>query len=499
MANAGHYDVGIVGLGPVGGTLAALLGREGLSVLVLERSRTIYPEPRAAHVDGEIVRIFQKLGLVARIAPHIRPAPPYEFRNEAGDILMRVPEAEIGPDGWFTHYMIYQPELEMALRKKIADFASVDVRLGAVFGGFRQDEDGVTLKWAADDGAHEARARWLVGCDGGSSPVRRTAGIELDDYGFDEPWLVIDALVADDALLPDCCVQYCHTARPTTCTPLGPGRHRWEFMIVPGDNPALLVEDESIARLLEPWGGPANLLIERKAVYHFHGLVAKRWRDERVLLAGDAAHQMPPFAGQGMCGGIRDAENLAWKLTAVLRGGAPIALLDSVQQEREAQVRGITEMAIEAGKIVCTTDPAVAARRDAEAAERAARNEPAPSLPVPPLGASAMLRADPASGGMFPQFISAARRRSDDVLGSGPWLIHVGAPPVETAGLACFDALSTSLNQFGTAFADWLAERDVPAVLIRPDRVIFGTGPADALARDWQRALAGYVLTGASA
>lgn len=436
---------------------------------------------------------------MGRIAPHIRPAPPYEFRNEAGGILMRVPEAEIGADGWFTHYMIYQPGLEIALRQKIADYPNVDVRLGAGFTGFTPDGHGVALGWAADGADHEARATWLVGCDGASSLVRKTAGIGLDDYGFDEPWLVVDALVADDALLPDCCVQYCHPARPTTCTPLGPGRHRWEFMIVPGDDPVRIVEDESIERLLAPWGGPANLLIERKAVYHFHGLVAEHWRRGPVLLAGDAAHQMPPFAGQGMCGGIRDAENLAWKLAAVLRGDAPATLLDSMQQEREPQVRGITEMAIGAGRIVCTTDPAVAARRDAEAAERAARNEPAPSLPVPPLGSSPMLRGDAASGGMFPQFISAARRRSDDVLGAGPWLIHAGPAPADAAGLACFEAGAAPLDQFGTAFADWLAARGAEAVLVRPDRVVFGTGPAGRLVRDWRAAMAGRALAGAAA
>ncbi len=499
MGQPYDYDVAIIGLGPVGAMLAALLGRQGVSVLALDRSMVVYPEPRAAHVDGEIIRIFQKLGLVGQIAPHIRPAPPYEFRNKQGGILIGVPEAEIGTDGWYTHYMIYQPGLEIALRQQIANLATVNVQLGATFSGFVEDDDGIALTYTSEGEEIGTHARWLIGCDGGASQVRKAVDIELDDYGFDEPWLVVDALVADATLLPPCCVQYCYPERPTTCTPLGPGRHRWEFMIVPGDDPATIADDQSVAKLLEPWGGPANLVIERKAVYHFHGLVAKQWRKGHVVLAGDAAHQMPPFAGQGMCGGIRDAENLAWKLGTVLRGKAPDTILDSMQPEREPQVRGITEMAIAAGKIVCTTDPEIAAQRDAEAAERAARGEESPSLPMPPLGRSAMLRDDETSGTMFPQFVSTARQRSDDVLGSGPWLIYTGAPPSDASGLSCHPANMAPLDRFGTAFADWLTRHGAEAVLVRPDRVVFGAGKADELIRDWRKALTGRNVAGAAA
>lgn len=484
------YDVAIVGLGPVGAMLAALLGERGHSVIALERSLVVYPEPRAAHVDGEIVRIFQSLGLVPHISPHIRPAPPYEFRTVLGEILMRTPSADIGPDGWFTHYMIYQPGLEIALRQKIAGLPTVKTLLGATVTSFAEEVDTVTVMYTTAGQPHELRAKWVIGCDGGSSVVRKTAGISLDDYGFDEPWLVIDALVADDTLLPDDCIQYCDPARPTTFTLLGPGRYRWEFMLVDGDDHSTITSDESIARLLEPWGGPVNMAIERKAIYHFHGLVATEWRKGRALLIGDAAHQMPPFAGQGLCGGLRDAENLAWKLSAVLRQVAAEQVLDTVQTEREPHVRAITEMAITAGRIVCTTVPAVAAERDRQAADQRARGASVPSFEMPPLGSSALVQAGAGGGTKLPQFVAANRVRSDEVLGPGPWLICADTLPIADPGFTCLRADDVTLEQFGTAFADLLCAQQTPAVLVRPDRVIFGTGAPDALVRDWRNALA---------
>eukprot|EP01035_Chromulina_nebulosa_P005038 gene5038-6829_t len=237
------------------------------------------------------MRLFQKLGIAGEMQAASQVAPAYEFRNAAGQILMRYDLiAQGSPSGWAPSYMFHQPSLEVALRRLAGESPHVQLRLPRTLRSFDQDPEGVTAIVDGPEGPETVRARWMVACDGAKSPVREALGIGLDDFGFDEPWLVIDALVADAALLPSCCVQYCHPERPVTCTPLGPGRHRWEFMIVPGDDLARITEDESIARLLAPWGGPENLVIERKAVYRFHGRVARRWREGRVLLAGDAAH-----------------------------------------------------------------------------------------------------------------------------------------------------------------------------------------------------------------
>lgn len=486
MTVSGDYDVVIAGLGPVGAMLAALLGREGARVLAVDRSPQVYPLPRAAHVDGEIVRIFQSLGLAQALAPHIRPAPSYRFLSADGATLIEVPAARIAANGWFDHYMIYQPGLELALRERLENLPNVEVRLGSTVTGFIQSDGAVGVHLSgggADDETVEAR--FLVGCDGGASAVRKAAGILLDDYGFDESWLVIDALTPDEDLLPADCVQYCDPKRPTTCVPLGPGRHRWEFMVVAGDDHESLLHDVSLETLLGAWAEPASLQVERRAIYNFHGLVAQKWRTGRVFLAGDAAHQMPPFAGQGMCSGIRDAQNLAWKLAAVLQGTASSDLLDTYQSEREPQVRAITEMAINAGKVVCTTDPVVAGQRDREAQAARERSDRPPSLPLPPVGKSSALGTDEPAGDIFPQFLTPSRLRSDDALGKGPWLLSRDRFDPDIAGLRTFALGDPAILPFMTSIKAWLDEHDAQSVLVRPDRLVFACGSAHELGQAW--------------
>ncbi|HLZ84228.1 MAG TPA: bifunctional 3-(3-hydroxy-phenyl)propionate/3-hydroxycinnamic acid hydroxylase, partial [Caulobacteraceae bacterium] len=330
-------DVIVVGLGPVGAALAALLVQQDLSVVAIDKDLDVYPQPRAAHFDHEIMRLFQQLGVADEVLRHARVPSAYEFRNAAGEVLMRF-ELDRGPSpsGWPASFMFHQPGLENALRARVAAAPNADVRLGHRFVGLVQDAGGVTAK--VENAAGEprtVRARYIVGCDGASSAVRGACGIGLDDYQFDEPWLVVDVNVGAGARLPSENLQICDPAGPTTCVLMGPGRHRWEFMLRPDQTAGDVLDDDYVRERLRPWGCADDVTIERKAVYRFHGLVAKAWRQARVLLAGDAAHQTPPFAGQGMCSGLRDAANLAWKLAAMLRLGASDALLDTYQTERE--------------------------------------------------------------------------------------------------------------------------------------------------------------------
>jgi len=273
---------------------------------------------------------------------------------------------------------------------------------------------------------------------------------------------------------------------------MGPGRHRWEFMLLPGETAEQVLDDRFIQPLLDAWDcGPMR--IERKAVYRFHGLVAKDWRQERVLLAGDAAHQMPPFAGQGMCSGLRDAANLAWKLQAVLSGQASEALLDTYQAEREPHVRTYIQLAIGMGQVVCTLDPQIAARRDAGMlAQRAAGVSPLPPASPAPLAGAGVMTGAPAAGGLFPQPVSGPSEqyaRLDDVLGDGPWLITRQA--CATDGLATFALSDPQLAPFRDTLARWLDQYQAEAVLVRPDRYVFGTGEPAALAAAYRRALQG--------
>lgn len=475
-------DVLIVGLGPVGATLAALLGDAEVDVLAIDKSTEVYPLPRAAHFDHEIMRVFQQLGIAEAVLKHAQPATGYEFRSAAGEVLLSLdtrPDT-FAPSGWASGYMFNQPGLERALRGKLAGQPTVRTLLGATFEGLEIKAGGVEATIVGKDGPLKVQARYIVGCDGAWSLVREAIGAQLDDLQFDEPWLVIDAIPRPGARMPQVNLQICDPARPTTCVLMGPGRHRWEFMLLPGETAEAVLDDGFIQSLLASW--KVDVEIERKAVYRFHGLVADRWRAGPVLIAGDAAHQTPPFAGQGMCAGVRDAANLAWKLAAVLAGRADDALLDTYQSEREPNARAYIQLAINMGRVVCALDPEIARMRDAQMlAARAAGLPAMPPAAPPPIAGPAVLTGTPAAGELFPQPVvsraDGAVLRLDDVLGSEPWLITM-------AGLG-----EPRLAPFRDALAAWLEARGVAAVLVRPDRHVFGSGAAEHLSEAWAAAL----------
>lgn len=493
MGDILECDVLVVGLGPVGAVLTALLAQRGVTTLAIEKDTTVYPLPRAVHFDHETMRLFQQLGVAEPVRRHARELPVYEFRAADGQLLMRIAPAAETPSGWGAGYMFHQPGLELALREVLDGSAHADVRLGWRLESFRQDPDGVSARVSGPEGERSVRARYLVGCDGAWSPVREAIGGGLFDYQFDEPWLVIDAKVLPGSRLPEVNLQVCDPARPTTCVLSGPGRHRWEFMLLPGETPEAMMDDAVIQGLIAPWDcGPIE--IERKAVYRFHGLVANRWRDRRVMIAGDAAHQTPPFAGQGMCSGLRDALNLAWKLEAVLSGDAGDGLLDSYQQEREPHVRGAIELAIGMGRMVCTLDREAAAARDAGMlAQMAAGAAPLPPLAAAPFKTGCLLAGAPGAGSVFPQPTladGAGRRRMDDGLSDEAWLITRSPTAFPDGAVRAYGLESEELSPFRPRIEAWLDGHGVEAVLVRPDRYVFGAGdPADLVAA-WTRAMA---------
>jgi len=481
-------EVLIAGLGPVGATLANLLGQQGLKVIAVERDTEVYPLPRAAHFDAEIMRVWQSIGILQEVMAVSRVAPAYEFRTAKGDVLLRFDLGAVtAAPGFAPSWMFNQPGLEGALRAKLATYPRVDVRLGVRLEGFHAASGGGVTASIIDAAGQvqSVRAKYLVACDGASSPVRKALKVEHSDYGFDEPWLVIDTQVKRPDRVPELNLQICDPVRPTTCVLAGPGRHRWEFMIRPGENPQDFLDDTRIASLLASWVSAGDVEIDRKAIYRFHGLVAKEWRRGCVLLAGDAAHQTPPFAGQGMCSGIRDAVNIAWKLGHVLRGEAGEKVLDSYQTEREPHVRALTEAAIAMGRVVCTADPEMAAQRDAVMlAQRAQGQQPVPP-PDPSPGPGVFLSSSARAGSIFPQG-TLDGRRLDDVMGPGAWLISRGSRDlagVKSALLARVEALDGAmLKGFSVMLSAYLDQAGSDAVLVRPDRYVFGTGSAAALA-----------------
>jgi 3-(3-hydroxy-phenyl)propionate hydroxylase len=384
-----QVQVAVVGFGPVGATLANQLGQAGISTAVFEQATDVYQLPRAAHFDGEIMRIFQSIGLADAIVPATAAVPGMDFVAAGGEVLLRFDTtARTTVDGWQPSFMFFQPDLERALWRGAERFDCVEVHLGTEVTALDDDGTGVTVvaRDLASGAEQVVRADWVVGCDGARSFVRRHSGVALDDLQFDQPWLVLDTVLRDEsrAVLPDRVVQYCNPARPSTFVrSAGPNR-RWEFMLLDGEDPVAMEAPEMVATLLAPWVSVGrDVDVIRSAVYRFHALVAQRWRTGRLLLAGDACHQMPPFLGQGMCSGIRDVANLEWKLRLVLAGLADDELLDTYQPEREPHVRAIITMAVTAGGIISTTDPEVAAVRDAAMLGGDAVREP--DLPPPPL------------------------------------------------------------------------------------------------------------------
>jgi 3-(3-hydroxy-phenyl)propionate hydroxylase len=329
------YDVAIVGLGPTGATLANLCGMWGLRTVVFERSTAPYPQPRACHLDAEIARVLQHLGLEDELHRLLTVSAGMEYVDAAGARLFTFEGFEREPLlGWHEDYVFVQPELDGVLRVALEQYAHVEVRLGV---------DAPPLD--------ELRrtARFVVACDGATSAVRDQLGTELIDLGYDERWLVVDVMLHDPAVpaLPGIIQQVCDRRRMATFVP-SHGRHRrWEFRLADDE----LVPD--VWRLLAPWGITKDLAdLVRAATYRFHALEAERWRDGDVFLAGDAAHQMPPFMGQGLCSGVRDAANLAWKLAEVVHGQSPDALLDTYEAERRPHVAAVTALSIEAGRLI---------------------------------------------------------------------------------------------------------------------------------------------------
>ena len=495
------FDVVIVGFGPAGATCACLLGSYGIRTLAIDRSPDVYARPRAFALDHEIMRVFQNLGMADAILPHTAPFTPSEYYGAGGQLIKRL--GSIPPPyplGWPPNMVFNQPPVEAALRARAGELASVTVELGTELVGLAQSQDGVELQLRDVDGkARTVNARYAIGCDGASSKVRELLDIAFEDLDFDEPWLVVDMLVDERAAarLPQVSIQYCEPGRPTTYLIGTPGHRRWEIMLLPGEDPRSMEAESEVWRLLARWLTPSEGKLWRSASYRFHALVAREWRRGRVFLAGDAAHQQPPFIGQGMCQGVRDVANLAWKLRLALEGKAGDALLDTYAEERGAHVRRLTSAIKGIGRLICERDPAAAHARDAKLLAEAGgevRTQPRQHL-IPPIeGGFVGADAHPANGTLFPQPTIAQAGADvllDEIAGSGLRLILSGAlapasqPIVDLAArigarVVCFGGAG-GLRESGDVLAQWFEKHACAAAIVRPDHYVYGvaaTAPA---------------------
>jgi len=361
-----HYDVAIIGYGPTGVTAANLLGAQGLRVVVIEREPSIYGRARAISTDEEVIRIWQRIGLADRLVQDMLAERPIHFVDRTYRSFMDFVPASRG-SGYPPQMFIYQPALEQVLRDGVDRYPNVEILLERECIRVREDDDGVelTLHHLAGESVATVRAAFVIAADGGASATRTQLGIGFDGKTYEDKWVVIDTEVVTEWPTHDQLRFHCNPKRPAVDCPTPLGHHRWEFPVLPGEDETYLVTDEAVWDLLADQGiGPDQVKPLRAVVYSHHVRFASRWRAGRVFLAGDAAHCMPPWIGQGMAAGVRDAENLCWKLTAVLKGDLPESLLDTYETERQPHVRAVTQRAVFFGKVITERRPLLAALRN---------------------------------------------------------------------------------------------------------------------------------------
>jgi 3-(3-hydroxy-phenyl)propionate hydroxylase len=363
-------DVVIVGLGPTGAMLANLLGQYGWSVIGLERDVEIYPATRAIHFDDETMRIFQYAGLSQQIERISEPFTEMEYkRTPGGEPLLRL---EVGNQDYrYGHalaWWFHQPTLEAQFREGLKRYSNVQVFYGVTADEITQTESSVVVTGRSQSGeCSQISAKFLVGCDGGRSFVRKCAGIKLDSAKFDERWVVVDTRTRSgekDKSMPPRHAQICDPRQPTTYVPLAGPYYRWELCVRDGKSVEEATDPAFVQQQLRAFVDLEKIEIVRVACYNFHALWARNWVAGRIILAGDAAHQMPPFLGQGLCSGIRDAHALSWRLNLILSGCSNANVLEHYSHERSAHVREIIRGAVFVGNLIQTRNRVLAFLRD---------------------------------------------------------------------------------------------------------------------------------------
>ena len=495
------YDVAIVGYGPGAQALSALLGRRGRRVVVVERYPGLYGNARAGHIDHEVLRTVQAVSPdgAMRLESTMHPAlEEYVWLNGKGQVILHQPHVEPGRrsvSGWYSDYTLWQPELEDVLAQ-VGRETGVEVLFGWEGVGLvdRGSHVEVTANRVAyDDGRREItedyrtfRACYAVGGDGGSSFVRRSLGIPRTDDGVDEMWLDCDLRTLDHEFRVEPFIaQICDPARPRLVMPLGKSHRRFEWRVMPGETVEQMSRPDVAWQLLSEYGvTPETHEIARQIVYRFQARTAERWRQGNVFLIGDAAHTMPPYAGQGLCGAVRDGANLAWKLDLVLAGLADESLLDTYEIERRAHHRTWTQLSIAEGQISNVLDQEAADERD-----RRLWTEGIEIPALPTLQDGLLASGTPGAGKLAPQgvvghhgvegFLESVRPgprfrlvldgiAADVALSDGEldFLDQLGAD-VLTIGGALVDVTG--------AYGRWFRETGCVAVLYRPDFYVYGT------------------------
>jgi 3-(3-hydroxy-phenyl)propionate hydroxylase len=355
-------DVLVIGAGPVGLTVASLLADQGVRVTLVEKNHGIGDEPRAISATDETLRVMQEIGVLEELAPEMLLDTGARYYGRRGRLLAEVRPGRpvLGQPG---KSQFDQPVMESVLLSAAVRRPLVDVRFGTEAFEVTGSAEHVDTVLVGHSGRRTVRSSWVVACDGGRSPVRSQLGIGLEGSTQTQKWIVVD--VAGSRTDPDPFAEFhCNGIRPTVVVPGVHGRRRYEFMLLPGDDPEQVTRPDVVVGLVAPFEPLVPEDIRRSAVYVAHQRIAVSYRRGRVVLAGDAAHLMPPFAGQGLNAGIRDAANLAWKIAATVRDGAPESLVDTYAEERRPHAAGMVRLSRRIGKVVMCTNPVATVLRD---------------------------------------------------------------------------------------------------------------------------------------
>jgi 3-(3-hydroxy-phenyl)propionate hydroxylase len=485
-----HVPVVIIGAGPSGVVAAILLAQYGIGSLVLERWAKVYPQPRAVHLDDEVYRVLARLGVADDFAAISRPALGLRLLDGAMATLSEFTrDTALSRNGFPQANMFDQPDLETLLRANLERHPQAELRGDVEVTDVEEVGDRsvrVTYTDRVDGTEHVVAADYVLGCDGANSLTRTRIGSRMRDLGFEQRWLVVDVATTADLGQWEGVHQVCDPVRAGTYMRIGDARYRWEFQLADGETTADFDTLETLAPLLRPWVGHVDvgeLELVRVAEYTFRAQLADRWRRGRVFLLGDAAHLTPPFIGQGMGAGVRDAMNLAWKLAGVLHGTLGADMLDSYEAERKPHARSMIRLALGVGRAMTSGGEMGSL----------ARRVVLPWLHrVPGLSGKILDSRTPAlhrsalvltprwprglAGTLCPNPVVAGDARLDAELGIGFAVVTSVVPgPVERALIAQRGA-ALYIAAPGTELAEWLWHGRATAAVVRPDRTVMAAG-----------------------
>ncbi|MDC3179560.1 bifunctional 3-(3-hydroxy-phenyl)propionate/3-hydroxycinnamic acid hydroxylase [Candidatus Pelagibacter sp.] len=469
-----EFDIIIVGLGPAGGTLSNLLAMHGFSILILDREKSFYPLPRAVHFDDEIMRVFQTIGITKDFLKYTIINKGTKFVNSREKVILDWPRPKkITDNGWYPSYRFHQPDLEKQLRKKLKKYKKVFIEQNSEVKKITNSKNHVDIvyKNTRNHKEYYVRSKYLVGCDGANSVTRKQMKTKMDNLGFTQKWAVVDLILKKKKNnLPDRTIQYSNPKQPATyCRNVGK-RRRWEFAIKKNQSDKKVLTENYIWNFLKPWLNKSEAIIERKTIYQFESAIARKWRKGRIFIAGDAAHLMPPFMGQGMCAGIRDASNLAWKIATCLRVKHNDTFLNTYQTERSLNVKEYIETTMRMGEFVNAAE-SIQITDNIRSDNKGIKSMQSIR---PKMGKGLGNLKDKNRGKIFPQFKLNKNRSLDDNFSKKGILIL--SPDIKTKVSKNYSLVNSKKFK---KLSIYLKNINTKAIIVRPDRFILGSASSN--------------------